>query len=113
MASDLPTIAEPGRASSEGGAAADRPDRPVVTPNPPSERQGSQPPSTAGGTPKAATGWRPLVDQEMTAPPGPEDSGAPTLPPDDVPPPEPAREPSQVDAGPQDPGQSQTTDEVM
>ena len=87
MASDRPTIAEPGRTPPEG-------DRPAVTPNPPA------------ATPEPVTGWQPLVDQELTAPS--EAASAPTLPPDDLA----AREPS---AAPPDaaPGQSQTTDEVM
>jgi len=86
MASDQPTVAEPGRASPEGGAG---PDRPSATPNPP---------STPGGSTDPVTGWKPLAHQERTAPPA--DPGAPTLPPDDEPgaaggAPPPAQEPSE------------------
>src|SRR5262245_55457435 len=80
MASDLPTVAEPGRAPQDGGQG---PDRPAATPNPPSEREASRPPPTPGGTTDPVTGWKPLVQQERTAPP--DDPGAPTLPPDDEP----------------------------
>src|SRR4051812_36823833 len=108
MASDHPTIAEPGRTPVDGGSGLDRP---AATPNPPPDREASRPPSTPGGTPAPpqVVGWKPLVDQELTAPPDVQDSGAPTLPPDEAP----AREPSVVDGDPPAPGQSQTTDEVM
>src|SRR5262249_49085669 len=93
MASDRPTIAEPGRAPPEGGAHADRP---ATTPNPPAATQ------------DPVTGWNPLGDRELPPPPDPAEEGAPTLPPDDAA----GREPSAVPPDPS-PGQSQITDEVM
>ncbi|HVE84898.1 MAG TPA: serine/threonine-protein kinase, partial [Myxococcales bacterium] len=101
MASDLPTIAEPGRTPPEGGAGQERS---PATPDPPAAQERSNPPSAQRGTtPNPPSGWKPLLsggggpagaarpagaDPERTAPSeaAPDLDAGPTLPPDDAPP---------------------------